>query len=229
MVTWNQFAPQAWRDRFEKIVPLVSTFVASSLEIENCLGQFGIRNVIRLGDCVDTGRFWPPGETRSVHEKPRLGWCGNPKALEWMGFRDLKGLETLSMLKNDPRVEFKTATDLRLDSMPDWFKSIDIYVCASRSEGTPLPVLEALATGNLIISTPVGIVPELNSHGVFIFDGSHESLSLAVDRALACRINWPDLGAMNREEAISNWSSSVAGSKLANWIVNGPFPTRTRQ
>ncbi len=227
MVTWNQFAPQAWRLRFEKIVPFVSKFVASSIQIAKCLEQLGIGNVICLSDCVDVEKFRPIMKIRSTNLKPRIGWCGNPTALEWMGFQDLKGLETILMLKNDPRVEFKVATDLRPDTMPQWFQSIDIYVCASLSEGTPLPVLEALATGNLIVSTPVGIIPELKSRGVLMFDGSKEDFTFAVDRALACRHSWPVLGAMNREEAVSEWSSSVVGEKLASWIINNSFPTGT--
>ena len=42
--------------------------------------------------------------------------------------------------------------------MPDYYNSIDVYVCASKNEGTPNPVLESMASGVPIISTNVGIV-----------------------------------------------------------------------
>ena len=44
------------------------------------------------------------------------------------------------------------------DKRPDYYNSIDLYICASKNEGTPNPVLESMATGVPIISTDVGIV-----------------------------------------------------------------------
>ena len=47
------------------------------------------------------------------------------------------------------------------EDMPEYYNDIDIYVCASRTEGTPNTVLEAMACGVPVISTDVGIVPEV--------------------------------------------------------------------
>ena len=44
------------------------------------------------------------------------------------------------------------------DKMPDYYNTIDVYICASKNEGTPNPVLESMASGVPIISTNVGIV-----------------------------------------------------------------------
>ena len=44
--------------------------------------------------------------------------------------------------------------------MPDWYASIDLYICMSKIEGTPNPILECMACGVPFISTYVGIVPE---------------------------------------------------------------------
>ena len=43
--------------------------------------------------------------------------------------------------------------NLALYEMPAWYNTIDIYVCASSSEGLSLSVLEALACGRGIVST----------------------------------------------------------------------------
>jgi hypothetical protein len=45
--------------------------------------------------------------------------------------------------------------------MPDYYNKIDVLLCASTIEGTPNPVLEAMACGVPVISTDVGIVPEV--------------------------------------------------------------------
>jgi hypothetical protein len=45
--------------------------------------------------------------------------------------------------------------------MPAFYGAIDVYVCVSEIEGTPNPVLEAMACGIPIVSTDVGIVPQV--------------------------------------------------------------------
>lgn len=52
------------------------------------------------------------------------------------------------------------------DEMLEFYRSIDVYVCASRSEGTPNPCLEAAACGVPVVTTRVGNMPELIQHGV---------------------------------------------------------------
>ena len=54
--------------------------------------------------------------------------------------------------------------DVTFGDMPEWYSHIDVLICASESEGTPNPVLEALACGVPVISTHVGI-PVIASGG----------------------------------------------------------------
>ncbi len=49
--------------------------------------------------------------------------------------------------------------------MLDFYHSLDVYVCASRTEGTPNPCLEAAACGLPVITTRVGNMPELIRDG----------------------------------------------------------------
>ena len=44
------------------------------------------------------------------------------------------------------------------EKMPEYYNSIDLYICASKNEGTPNPVLESMASGVPVVSTNVGIV-----------------------------------------------------------------------
>ena len=56
--------------------------------------------------------------------------------------------------------------------MVEFYHSLDVYVCASRSEGTPNPCLEAAACGLPVITTAVGNMPELirDGHNGFLVE-----------------------------------------------------------
>ena len=47
------------------------------------------------------------------------------------------------------------------EEMPDYYSEIDLCICTSIHEGTPLPVLEAMSCGVPIIATDVGVVREV--------------------------------------------------------------------
>jgi len=47
------------------------------------------------------------------------------------------------------------------EELPTYYNMLDCYVCASRIEGGPVPVLESLASGIPVISTRVGIAVEV--------------------------------------------------------------------
>jgi glycosyltransferase involved in cell wall biosynthesis len=50
--------------------------------------------------------------------------------------------------------------------LASYYINLDIYLCLSRCEGVPYPVLEAMSCEVPVISTPVGVVPELITHQV---------------------------------------------------------------
>lgn len=50
--------------------------------------------------------------------------------------------------------------------MPVLFGAIDAYLCTSRVEGGPMPVIEAMASGRAVVTTAVGLCPELVHDGV---------------------------------------------------------------
>ena len=51
------------------------------------------------------------------------------------------------------------------EQMPAFYRGIDVYVCASREEGSCRSVLEAMASGCAIVSTDCGTTNELIIHG----------------------------------------------------------------
>ncbi len=113
---------------------------------------------------VNTGRFENPGERKLV-----VGWSGNSKWND--GIEDFKGVNTIlkpvlkELADEGYPVEYKFADRnegmIPHEKMPEYYSQIDVYVCTSKVEGTPNPVLEAMACGVPVISTDVGIVPQV--------------------------------------------------------------------
>lgn len=126
-----------------------------------------------LPDGVDLDLFMRTNSARfdDVASRPLVvGWAGN-SAWPKTGEEDAKGLRTiirpaLEVLSREGIVTVENFADRQhglrpLAEMPDYYGSIDVYVCASETEGTPNPVLEAMACGVPVISTDVGIVREV--------------------------------------------------------------------
>jgi len=123
-------------------------------------------------DGVDLDLFRPQNLDRfdQLDRVVRIGWVGNS---QWGTdhAEDPKGLHTIlkpaiARLKSEgyPVEEHLADVNIRRrtrDEMVHYYGEIDILVCASLIEGTPNPALEASACGVPMVSTDVGIVPEL--------------------------------------------------------------------
>lgn len=122
-----------------------------------------------IHDGVDLNMFYKKKEGRKDNNI-RIGWAENSKFTDSENDADLKGLNkiikpAIKELKEEGyNIEEKFADRnegmIPHEKMPEYYNSIDVYICASKTEGTPAPVLEAMACGIPIISTDVGIVPE---------------------------------------------------------------------
>lgn len=83
-----------------------------------------------------------------------VGFAGynEPAALEYKGFHLIK--EACEKLG----VKFKPAlNDIEPDKMTDYYKSIDVYVCASIAEGFSTPIMECLAMNIPVVTTDTGV------------------------------------------------------------------------
>jgi glycosyltransferase involved in cell wall biosynthesis len=78
--------------------------------------------------------------------------------------------------------------------LPDFYSSLDVYLCTSRAEGVPYPVLESMSCEVAVVSTPVGVVPEIIVDGVNGFLLRHEAVVADFLHALARLRADPGLG-----------------------------------
>ena len=136
-------------------------------------------------------------------DKLIVGWAGSLK------HDYLKGAtEFVKPATKKANVELKLVTNLPREEMVDFYNSIDVYICASFTEGAPNTALEAGACGKAIISTEVGIIGDFIKHKYsgYIVDRDLDSF---VDAIKFCDNN-RDLvqlfGRRIREETENNWS-----------------------
>lgn len=170
----HQFLGEKEFDRMQLIsLSMADGYFVSSKRLCNDYVQkdFIPRPMSIISDGVNLDFFMPTKLERllDTNRVLKIGWAGNS---EWGATElDHKGLRTII----EPLVQ-KLAKDglkvvgqycdskisrLSREHMPDYYNSVDIYVCSSLNEGTPNPVLEAMACGIPILSTDVGIVRDV--------------------------------------------------------------------
>ncbi len=118
---------------------------------------------------VDADLFCPSpgGSQRSPQGQLVLGWAGSrsnhpgKRGLDDFLLPALEGLEGVTLRTAAREDNWRSA-----EEMVEWYRGLDAYICCSRTEGGPHPVLEASACGIPVISTRVGLVPELIEPGV---------------------------------------------------------------
>lgn len=99
--------------------------------------------------------------------------------------------------------------------MNDWYNSASFALCASETEGSPNSSLEGMACGCIPITTNVGHVPELISHGHngMICDPTVDSFVECIESACSHR---EEMSA-NCLETIKSWSYGPPGNR-AQWF-----------
>lgn len=167
----------------------------------------GLEQVVYTPNGVDTELFRPFKEPFEGDELV-VGYSGSLKH-DWR-----KGItEFIEPACRKAGVKLKKAMladghYVPIDKMPQFYNDIDVYLCASSSEGFSLSVLEASSCGRPIISTKVGGCEDLIEEGVngFLVDRNVDEIA---DKLILFKENRKlvkQMGDANRKTIENRWS-----------------------
>lgn len=168
------------------------------------------RKLVTVYNGVDTAQFRPRGAAlaRSLEGRvPRIGAVGRlvdekdyPMLLRALALLKQRGLRFEAAIVGDGPLSAALQAQARAlgvdsvvrfygrrDDVPDLLRSLDVYVLTSKSEGMPIAVLEAMATGLPIVATAVDAVPEVITHevnGLLVPKGDERATADAIVRLL---------------------------------------------
>lgn len=177
-----------------------------------------------ITDGIDLDLFKPINKDRfkkkfSPKNPMVIGWVGNST---WGGEKsvDFKGLKTIiepAVLELQDEgypvvldIADANVKKIPLQEMPSYYQRINVYICASLHEGTPNPVLEAMACGIPVISTNVGIVEQAfgtRQKNLILKTRTIKELKEKILQLLHNHTEYLELSLENQEE-IKKWSWS---------------------
>jgi glycosyltransferase involved in cell wall biosynthesis len=94
------------------------------------------------------------------------------------------------------------------------YRLMDIFVLPSLTEGLPMVLLEAMASGKAVIASRVGEIPavvEKNNVGVLVAPGSEAELQHAISRLLDSPVNLKKIGINARAVVKEKYSAEAMG------------------
>lgn len=210
---------QHWKDIFDK--------------------KFGLSNCYVLENGIDMERLEPAIQSPQSHQNAflMLGRLGRRKGtydlIEAIGIASKTVPDIRCYLAGDGEIEKvrefvkeKKLNDnievvgwANFDKKLELLKSVSTLVLPSYDEGLPMAILEGMACGKAIISTPVGAIPEVISsdNGILVQAGDVQALS---DALVECAQNLDRISKMsyaNMDKIRKQFSIRVMHSQLSDY------------
>jgi len=160
--------------------------------------------VVYTPNGVDTDIFRP--KPKEIDTTLTVGYSGS-KAHDWR--KGVSAFIVPSAKRAGCKVELamlSTKKYVPLEDMPRFYDGVDVYVCASSSEGMSLSVLEAAACGCPIIGTKISGNTEIIKNG---------ETGFLVDRKVSDIVAKLEL--LKSPGVLKNMSSNVAKDIKNNW------------
>jgi len=103
--------------------------------------------------------------------------------------------------------------------LPKWISSADIFFLPTRSEGTPVVVLEALASGTPVVVSSVGGIPDLVKDGETGYLVESEDIDM-FEKGLRDLLEHPEkcrkMGLQGRKEMVESYDTCKVAAKINN-------------
>ncbi|WP_048689403.1 glycosyltransferase [Catenovulum maritimum] len=205
---------QAWLTKFSAILGGVEFIADAKVVAKQFITSFkgGVKTPIVIHNGVDEDRFVAGNkhQAREIFDLPQnkiLVGCaarvevgkGHDALIRQLCFADenmhlvMAGsgseMANLQALCRELNVENKVHWLGRVDDMPKFYQSLDVFCLFSQREGLPLSVLEAIACDTPVVATRVGGIPEIvtKANCVLIPSYAEAELSLAWEQAYNLR------------------------------------------
>lgn len=109
------------------------------------------------------------------------------------------------------------------ERMADYYHQLHCLLCASRSEGLPLPLLEAASCGLILLSTDVGVAPELIVEGENgrLLPREVDAFSVAIRELARQPERWAVMGRHSREIVLAGWDWWSLAPRWAEFYMAG--------
>ena len=169
--------------------------------------------VVHTKYTCDLEMFYP--EKKKQNDKIVIGWTGSlTNHPGKRGYHEFIKPITDEIPELELKVQDGSVNPITDDNkMREFYNSLDLYIVASRSEGTPRPAIEAAACGVPVISTDVGIIPELIVGGVngFVVDRTYEAIKNKLHWIVDNKEILPQMGKNIRQkmEIEFNWENLI--------------------
>jgi len=193
--------------------------------------EAGLSNITLTENGVDTDLFVPTRPITTDRHRPLIvGFCGSTH-IDKHDY--LKGYsQFIAPLRELPNVEVKVLGgkgehQVTREDMPDLYNQIDLYICASTSEGFSQSVLEASACGRGVISTRVGGCEDLitDGHNGFFIARDLPAIKRLVTQLEADRLLVQQLGRHNRQRILERYAWTIQAPAWLEFIEsNLPEP-----
>ncbi len=234
--SWDEYAtlPDAYPPPPKELIEELSTLRHINVISRRLFAIFreaGLTNITLTENGVDTDLFVPAHPIATDRRRPLVvGFCGSKHIDK---HDHLKGYSKfIAPLRELPNVEIKVLGgkgegQVKREEMPQLYNQIDLYICASTSEGFSQSVLEASACGRGVISTRVGGCEDLITEGYngFFIERDLSAIKRLVAQLEADRFLVQQLGGNNRKRVLERYAWAIQGPVWLEFIQsNLPEP-----